>query len=104
MGIISNGKITMIGNFEKPRRFKTKDGRPRNWTERDYKAIRPFDFKWRAKLAKVECTCTEYIEAYEPRYGFKCYHSDECAIMKHYRKHPQMQNFGADPSCFAVSE
>jgi hypothetical protein len=42
-------------------------------------------FKWRAKLGKVECTCTEYVEAYQPYYGFNCYHSNECAIMQHYR-------------------
>jgi hypothetical protein len=104
MGCISNGNITILGNFTRARRYKTKDGRPKNWTERDYKAIRLFDFKWRAKLGKVECTCKEYIEAYQPWYGFNCYHSDDCAILWHYRKHPQMANFGSDPSCFAMSE
>lgn len=57
MGCISNGNITILGNFTRARRYKTKHGRPKNWTERDYKAIGLFNFKWRATLGKVECTC-----------------------------------------------
>jgi hypothetical protein len=102
MGLIEYGNVTILGNFTKARRYKS--GRPRNWTERDYKAILPFDFKWRAKLGRVECTCTEYVETYQPWYGFNCYHMDDCAIMRHYRKHPQMANLGVNPRCFARSE
>lgn len=101
MGLIQYGSATILGNFTKARRYK--NGRPRNWIDRDYKAIVPFDFKWRTKLGKVECDCVEVIEAYM-WYGWNYYHSNECAIMKHYRKYPQMANLGVDPSCFARSE
>ncbi len=90
MGMISNGKITMIGNFTKPRRYK--NGKPKNAWNRDYKAIIPYPFKWRAKLGKVECDCKECIKMYQPYYGSTWIHSDECAVMKHYKKYPQMNN------------
>lgn len=102
MGLISNGNITIIGNFTKARRYK--NGRPRDWIDRDYKAIVPYPFKWRAKLGKIECDCIECVEAYQPWYGSSWYHSDECSIMKHYRKYPQMSNFVDPPSRIAQME
>jgi hypothetical protein len=103
MGLISNGKVTIIGNFEKPKRYK--HGRPKDAFDRDYKAIIPYDFEWRATLGKVTCDCTECIEAYQPYYGFTWYHMPECAILKHYNKHPQMANLGIYyPDVIAMSE
>lgn len=101
MGIKQFGKVVVLGNFAKIRR-----GRPKvdNFM-REYKAIVPFEFKCRAKLGKVECDCTEVLECYQPYYGFSVYHSDECAMMKHYRKYPQMGNFiGGSPGLIAQSE
>lgn len=102
MGLISNGKVTILGNFEKPRRYK--NGKPRDWMDRDYKAIIDYPFDWREKLGKVECDCKECIEAYQPYYGWNWYHMDDCAIMKHFRKYPQMANFGILPGTIAISE
>lgn len=106
MGLIVAGNVTLFGNFTKPRRYKTKDGRPRNSFDRDYKAIVPYTLNWRAKLGKVECDCVEMIEAYQPYLGFTLFHEDRCAIMQHYRKYPQMQNFmwDRDPHVIAQSE
>ena len=102
MGMISNGKITMVGNFTRPKRYK--DGKPKNWMDRDWKAIIPYPFEWRAKLGKVECNCKEVIEAYQPYYGSTFSHSDDCAVMVHFRKHPQMQNIGDfDPNPMAMT-
>lgn len=102
--MIGNGKIVICGNFSKARRYNTKDGRPHKWFERDYKAIRAYPFQWRTKLGKIECDCKEVIEAYQPYYGFNVYHEDNCAIMKHFRAYPQMQNLGVNPQPFARSE
>lgn len=104
MGVISNkeGTIFIHGNFA-----KVKKGRPkRNPYDKEYKAIVPFDFKWRAKLGRVTCDCKEVLECYQPYYGFTFYHSDECAIAKHLKKYPQMLNFfwESDPMCIAQSE
>jgi hypothetical protein len=101
MGIRTNGKITLFGNFETARRYK--NGKPKNWFDRDWKAIIPYPFKWRAKLGKVECDCKEVVEAYQPYYGSTWYHSKECATIKHYRKYPQMANFiwDTDPNVIA---
>ena len=103
MGMISNGKVTILGNFEKPKRYK--HGRPKDAFMRDYKAIVPYDFEWRATLGKVTCTCTECIEAYQPYYGFDWYHMDDCAIIQHLKRYPQMENLlGYDPRRIATSE
>ena len=82
-----------------------KNGKPKDWFDRDWKAIIPYPFKWRAKLGKVECDCVEVVQAYQPWYGSTWYHSDECAIMKHYNKYPQMGNFiEGSPVVIAISE
>lgn len=106
MGSISNGKVHIIGNFEKPKRYNTKDGYPPgDWFERDFKAIVPYDFEWRATLGKVECDCKEMIASYMPYYGFTWLHMPECAILKHYNKYPQMANLGIYyPDVIAQSE
>ena len=98
MGMRSYGNVTILGNFAKVRR-----GRPKN-TDRDYKAIVPYNFKWRVKLGKVECDCVECLETYMPYYGWNWYHSEDCAIMKHYRKYPQMQNLGINPSLITQTD
>jgi hypothetical protein len=41
MGAIYGDGIVIHGNFATARRYKTKDGRPKNWHDRDYKAILP---------------------------------------------------------------
>jgi len=101
MGSIEYGKVHILGNFEKPRRYK--NGRPKNM-DRDYKAIVPYDFEWREKLGKVECTCTECIECFMPYYGWDWYHMEDCAIMAHFRKYPQMANLGIFPGKIASSD
>lgn len=71
-----------------------------------YRALVPFDFKWRAKLGKVECNCMHVIESFEPWYGFTIYHSYECAIRAHLKQWPQMENFFWDrnPRVIAMSD
>lgn len=80
--------------------------RPKNWIDECYEVLVPYEFKWRATLGKVVCDCTECIEFHQPWYGFTYYHTDDCAIMKHYRKYPQMDNFLGDynPRIIARSE
>ena len=102
MGCIHDGDLVICGNFTKARRYKNL--RPKNWHNRDYKAIVPFDFKWRAKKCGVVCDCKEVEEHYSPYYGMSYFHSESCAIMLYYKKYPQRFNFIGDPSCFAVSE
>jgi len=69
-----------------------KNRKPKNWIDVGYTIKVPFEFKWRGKLGKVKCDCTEVTENYQPWYGFTWYHSDECAMMKHLDKYPQMEN------------
>lgn len=102
MGIITDGKIVLCGNFSKAKRYK--NGKPKDWFHRDWKAIIPYPFKWRTKLGKVECTCKEVVEAYQPYYGSTWYHEDECAIIKHYKKYPQMQNLYPDFSFEVIAQ
>ena len=104
MGIITNrdGTVHILGNFTKARRYK--DGRPRDWIDRDWKAIIPYPFKWRTKLGKVECTCVECIESYMPYYGSTWYHEENCAITKHIRKYPQMLNFMWDYDPMVIAQ
>jgi len=105
MGCIDNGKICIIGNFAKITKKK-----PKNWFDKDYKIMVSWDefskgkFE-RPKLGKVVCDCKEVLECYQPYYGFNWYHSDECAVMKNYRKYPQMQNLLGEytPHCIAYS-
>ena len=105
MGLLLGNGIAICGNFAQARRYKTKDGRPRDWFDKDYKAIRTFDFKWRDKKCGITCTCTEIIESYQPYYGWDYFHMDDCAIMVYYKKYPQRFNFtGGSPRCFASSE
>lgn len=107
MGCIGNDKIVIIGNFEKPRRYK--HGRPKDWIDRDYKAIVEWDsqFKdWeRPTLGKATCDCKEVLECYQPYYGFTWYHSDDCAIVKHLEKYPQIYNlvWWYDPKVIAMA-
>ncbi len=98
MGLKIFGDVVMLGNYAKIRK-----GRPKN-IDKEYKAIVPFDFKWRATLGRAECDCVECLETYMPYYGYNWYHSDDCAIMKHFRKYPQMQNLGIDPSLIAMTD
>lgn len=104
MGIISTGSIVMIGNFTKPKRYK--NIRPKDWFDRDYKAIVPYDFKFRAKLGRAECTCKECLECHQPYYGFTYFHSEECAISQHLKKYPQILNliWWYDPTIIAQSD
>ena len=99
--MISNGKITIIGNFTKPRRYKS--GTPKRW-DRDWKAIIPYPFKFRVSLGKVKCDCKEVIQEYQPYYGSTWYHSDDCATMKHLKKFPQMENFMWDRSPRVIAQ
>jgi hypothetical protein len=79
--------IVACGNFVKPTKR-----RPKNWIDRGYKIVVPYDFKWRDKLGDVECDCKEIEEHYQPWYGFSWYHLDDCAIGKHLKKHPGILN------------
>lgn len=90
MGCISNGKITMIGNYA---RIQKK--RPKNWSERDSKWIEPYSFKWRTKIGKLKCDCKEVLYTYMPYYGIDVYHSEECCLIKIIKERPQLRNLPA---------
>lgn len=102
MGFVDYGKVLIHGNFEEARRYKTKDGRPRDSWDRDYKAIIPFSFSWRVKWCGVECDCKEIIECYQPYYGRNWRHMDDCAMMQLYKKHPTWANVADYPPAPAV--
>lgn len=80
------GNSTICGNFAKLSKKK-----PKNYDE-DYKCIVEYPFKWRTKLGKVECTCKICEEHFQPYYGWIWYHSEDCAIMEHVKKFPQIKN------------
>lgn len=108
MGIAmsEDGNVVMLGNFTEAKRYNTEDGLP-DWDdawERDWKAIIPFPFKWRDKLGKVECDCTECVIAHMPYYGYSWYHMDDCAMHKHFARYPQMANLGYSVGAIAHSE
>lgn len=86
MGIFFNGGH-ISGNFRKLTKRK-----PKNWINVGYKIIVPFDFKWRHKVGKVECTCKECEEHYQPWYGTSWFHSKDCELIKHIEKRPQILN------------
>ena len=86
MGTYYNG-IHINGNLNKLSKRK-----PRNWIETGYKILVPYKFKWREKIGKVECNCTECEEHYQAYYGIDWYHSKECALIKHIEAHPQILN------------
>lgn len=87
MGLIEFNGAIVLGNFAKITKRK-----PKNWVDKDYKVIVPYDFKWRHKIGKVECDCKTCIEHYMPYYGCSWYHMDDCAILKHLEKHPGIYN------------
>lgn len=104
MGCIDNGKICIIGNFA-----KVTKKRPKNWYDKDYKIIIPWEEKFkdfeRPKLGKATCDCKEVLECHQPYYGFNWYHSNECAIVKHLKKYPQIYYLigDYDPTLVAYS-
>lgn len=69
--------------------------RPKDWFEHGYTIMVPFKFKWRAKIGKVECTCKQVIENFQPWYGFTWDHQNECALMQQLEKRPQLGNLPA---------
>lgn len=83
----NEGRIHISGNFCKVTKRK-----PKNWIDNGYKIIVPFDFKWRVKIGKTECTCTHCEEHYQPYYGISWFHSKDCEIMKLIEKRPQILN------------
>lgn len=100
MGLLKYGKVLIHGNFEQARRYK--NGRPRDWINRDYRAIVPFKFTWRVKWCGVKCDCTEVIESYQPYFGYRWSHMPDCALLKHYKMHPGWANVAGSPSPPAV--
>lgn len=87
MGCYIAPGIHVSGNFN-----PLTEAKPENWIDTGYKIIVPFEFKWRHKVGKVECDCTECEEHFQPWYGYSWYHSKECALIKHLKKHPQICN------------
>jgi hypothetical protein len=86
MGAIYGDGIVIHGNFAKITKRKPKD------IDKDYKTMRPYFFKWREKIGKIECDCTEVLETYMPYYGCTWYHSDDCALMKQMKAKPHLWN------------
>ena len=84
---ITIGDVHLIGNFNKVTKRK-----PKNWINNGYKIIVPYDFKWRHKVGKVECTCVTCEEHYQPWYGTSWHHSKDCAMIKHIEKNKGIFN------------
>jgi hypothetical protein len=99
MSCIVGEGFAICGNFAKLSKKK-----PTGY-DKAYKCIVPYSFKWRTKVGKVECTCKEVEEHYAPYYGFTWYHTEGCAILKHIKKYPGINNlFESDLSVIACSE
>ena len=73
--------------------WKVMKKRPKDWREKGYKIKQPYFLKWRAKLGRARCDCTEVIEVYQPWYGTTLSHAEGCAILKHIERYPGMNNF-----------
>lgn len=86
MGITGQG-FHISGNFNKLSKRK-----PRNWINKGYKIIVPYQFKWREKIGKVKCNCKTCEEHYAPYYGVDWHHSKDCALMNYINKRPQILN------------
>lgn len=99
MSCATGNGIAICGNFNELTKRK-----PKNWIERGYKIVIPFNFKWRDKLGKVECDCAEVEEHYQPWYGFSWYHLKSCAIVKHVEKYPGILNLVEWDRCFAQTD
>ena len=66
--------------------------KPRNWINKGYRILIPFDFKWRVKIGKVKCTCTHCYEEFAPYYGITWFHKEGCAILNLIERRPQILN------------
>lgn len=91
MGCISDedGTMFMCGNFA-----ERTDKKPKDF---DYQS----DGKWyepypkeleRITIGRTTCDCTRIKTDYAPWYGFTWSHSDECALIKRVKEHPQLRN------------
>jgi len=69
-----------------------------------YKCLVPYKFSWRAKLGRAVCDCAQVIEVYEPWYGVHWEHTQECAIEKHIRRYPGIQNLVPWTGILATSD
>ncbi len=87
MSCLHGEGIVICGNFA-----DVEKTRPKDWAERDSAWIEPFNMKWRDKLGKVDCDCRDLEWRYQPYYGFSVYHMPDCAIGKHLKKHPGIEN------------
>lgn len=103
MGLIEYNGAVVHGNFS-----KLKKRRPKNWVHKDYKIVIPYKFKFRAKIGKVECTCSHCEEHYMPYYGWSWYHMEDCAYVQHFKKYPGILNlnnfYGFDYRMIAQTE
>jgi hypothetical protein len=92
MSCISESGLTICGNFsdilpEKPKNFDY--SRDAKWLE-PYPEKRP-----RIKIGKTTCDCKVVEVSYQPYYGIDVYHSDDCAIVRRVKEHPQLLNLPA---------
>lgn len=68
--------------------------KPDNWIDAGYHIMIDYPADWtRVTLGKVLCDCKRVHEVFMPFYGLTWSHEESCAIMKHYRRWPQMENF-----------
>lgn len=84
-GAICGGHL----NFDRQTLTKRK---PKNWIFEGYKIITPFKFKWRHKVGKTECDCTQCIEHFRPWYGVTWFHMKGCAYVKRFEDRPSLLN------------
>jgi hypothetical protein len=63
--------------------------------DQGYRMLVPYPpkLKYREKLGKVVCDCTQVIEMYRPWIGLSWSHHPDCAIEKHLRRYPGIYNF-----------
>ena len=88
MGCLHSGNMVICGDFAMP---ITKE-KPVDWINKGYKIMVPFPFKDRPKLGKAICDCKEVLEHFAPWYGTTWYHLNDCAMMKHLKRYPGIQN------------
>lgn len=78
--------------------------KPKNWFDNGYCMIVPYRFKNRITLGKATCDCKEIIEDFQPWYGYTWSHNKDCAIEKHIKKYPGIQNFFSDTDLSIIAQ
>lgn len=91
MGCITEGSLTICGNFAKVLPKKPKDFDYNS----DAKWIEPYPFDMRDVIGTTVCNCKYIVTHFSPWHGFDSYHQDTCFLMQKFRNTPNAEYFYA---------